>query len=75
MAVAGLAAEVGWRAGLGDLNAFKSSGAPRLLLLSANDGLSPPFPLPKVFSCRAGCRRLARLPWFPLGLRNLPPRS
>ena len=62
-AVAGLAARVGWRAGLGDLNPLKGSvpvwrGRLLLLLLrlllSEKEGLSPEFPRPKVFSCLAG---------------------
>jgi hypothetical protein len=57
-AVAGLAARVGWRAGLGDLNPLKGSvpvwRGRLLLLLSEKEGLSPEFPRPKVFSCLAG---------------------
>ncbi len=63
-AVAGLAARVGWRAGLGDLNPLRGSvpvwrGRLLLLLLlrlSEKEGLSPEFPRPKVFSCLAGWR-------------------
>jgi hypothetical protein len=62
-AVASLAARVGWRAGLGDLNPLRGSvpvwrGRLLLLLLllrlSEKEGLSPEFPRPKVFSCLAG---------------------